>query len=44
MAEFFWNEGEEQIAASLTAATIYRKMAQQIKGSGDNDNLIKESM
>ena len=41
MADFFWNEGEEQIAAALTAATIYRRMAHNLKG--DNENLIEES-
>ena len=41
MADFFWNEGDEQIAAALTAATIYRNMAQKLRG--DNVKLIEES-
>ena len=41
MADFFWNEGEEQIPAALTAATIYRNMAQKLPG--DNVKLIEES-
>ena len=41
MAYFFWNEGEEQIGAALRAATIYRRMARDLKG--DNEHLKDES-
>ena len=41
MADFFWNEGKEQIGAALRAATIYRRMARDLKG--DNEHLIEES-